>query len=242
MHGTLTASKAARILVIEDDSDTRHLLRAGLEDAGHEVTEAVDSHQAIQLIHKYDFDVVTLDLKLGNEHALGLARQIKAEQNIPVIMISADGAPENRVIGLEHGADDYIVKPFHMREVIIRIRAARARYAALDHAMAKHRIRYAFDSSVLDIKERVLRHNSGRVVDLTETEFQLLEVFLQHPDRVLSRDELWKFLRGHEWSPFDRAIDGHVSRLRHKIEHAGSGMIKSVRGVGYVFTGDVVRL
>lgn len=229
------------ILVVDDDAVERAFLRSGFEEAGFKVVEAHDEEGALAAVFNKPIQLVTLDLKSGHKIRIGLARKIKSIRNVPVIIITADGAPHERAEGLEHGADDYIVKPFDIREALIRARLALERYAPLAQDDAST-TRYSFDSSVLDTKARILRHVRGGSVELTETEYELLELFLQHPDRVLSRDELWKMLRGHEWSPLDRAIDGHVSRLRHKIESAGEDMIKSVRGVGYVFVGKVMRL
>lgn len=229
------------VLVVDDDPDERAFLRSGFEDADFHVVDAENEESALAALLTQHVQLVTLDLKSGHQSRLALARKIKSIHNVPVMIITSQGEPHQRVEGLEHGVDDYIVKPFLSREAVLRARMALERYAPLD-AQGVTRPRYSFDSSVLDTKARVLRHSSGGTVDLTETEYQLLELFLQHPDRVLSRDELWKMLRGHEWSPLDRAIDGHVSRLRHKMTKAGEDMIRSVRGIGYVFTGDVMRL
>lgn len=231
----------AWVLVVDDDRAERDALRSAFEDAGFRVVDAADEEGALATLLKKPVRLVTLDLKSGHHSRLALARKIKSIHNIPVIIITSEGEPHQRLEGLEHGADDYVVKPFHAREAILRARKALKLYAPLTVPDAT-RPRYGFDSSVLDTKARILRHVSGGSVELTETEYQLLELFLKHPDRILSRDELWKMLRGHEWSPLDRTLDGHISRLRHKMTNAGHDMIKSVRGIGYVFTGSVIRL
>ena len=183
-----------------------------------------------------------------NSDGLELARQVRAARNIPIVMITGRSEPIDRVKGLEHGADDYVSKPFHLAEVVLRIRNVLRRYqrepdgygngaaAAGDQAQ-----RYAFDSGVLDTRKREFRKTDGTLVDLTETEFRLLEIFLQRPAQILTRDEIMHELRSREWSPLDRTMDGHVARLRRKIEplNETSQLIKSVRGVGYVFTGEV---
>lgn len=240
MQWEQSVTNPIQVLVVDDDPVERASLRLGFQQSGFRVIEACDEQEALATLSNIPIRLVALDLKSGHHNRIGLARKIKTLHNIPVIIVTSQGEPHERVDGLEHGADDYIVKPFQMREMIIRANAVLLRYEEIDQE--RHRAaRYTFDSSVLDTKARVLRHINGRVVDLTETEFQLLQLFLQHPDRVLSRDELWKVLRSHDWSPFDRAIDGHISRLRHKIEHHGAEMIRSVRGVGYVFVDDVVQ-
>ena len=150
--------------------------------------------------------------------------------------------PFDRVVGLEHGADDYISKPFHIREVVLRIHSVLRRYH-LEEIIPKPSAeqRQAFGVGVLDPAKREVRKVDGTLLDLTESEFLLLEIFLRNPARVLSRDEIVQMLRGRDWSPLDRTIDGHVARLRRKIEPPGEAptLIKSVRGVGYVFTGEV---
>ena len=157
-------------------------------------------------------------------------------------MITGRTAPIDRLVGLEHGADDYISKPFHIREAVLRIHNVLRRYE-LEETLPKPSMaqRYAFDLGILDSAKREVRKVDGTPLDLTETEFLLLEIFLRHPARVLSRDEILQMLRGRDWSPLDRTIDGHVARLRRKIEPAGEAptLVKSVRGVGYVFTGKV---
>jgi DNA-binding response OmpR family regulator len=205
------------------------------------VSEARDKAALLRRLTE-PVDLITLDLGLGGEDGLELARQIRAVRNIPIVMITGRGAPIDRVAGLEHGADDYISKPFHIREVVLRIHNVLRRYE-LEESVPKPSTaqRYAFDLCVMDSTKREVTKVDGALLDLTESEFLLLEIFLRHPARVLSRDEILQMLRGRDWSPLDRTIDGHVARLRRKIEPPGEAptLIKSVRGVGYVFTGEV---
>jgi two-component system, OmpR family, response regulator len=239
---TANANAPIHILVVEDDAALRAILREAFEAEGIAVLEAADKAALLRNLETEPIDLITLDLGLGQEDGLELARQIRAKRNIPIVMITGRGAPIDRVTGLEHGADDYISKPFHIREVLLRIHNILRRYQR-EEGMPKAREarRYAFDRAVLDSAKREVRKADGMVLDLTDREFDLLELFLKHPARVLSRDEILQSLQGREWSPFDRTIDGHVARLRRKIEPAGEAptLIKSVRGVGYVFTGDV---
>jgi DNA-binding response OmpR family regulator len=239
---TANANAPIHILVVEDDAALRAILREAFEAEGIAVLEAADKAALLRNLETEPIDLITLDLGLGQEDGLELARQIRAKRNIPIVMITGRGAPIDRVTGLEHGADDYISKPFHIREVLLRIHNVLRRYQreeGLPKAREAHR--YAFDRGVLDSAKREAKGTDGTVLDLTDRELDLLELFLKHPARVLSRDEILQSLQGRQWSPLDRTIDGHVARLRRKIEPPGEAptLIKSVRGVGYVFTGDV---
>ncbi len=228
------------ILVVDDEAQVRSVLRAALEAEGLAVAEAADRATLFRYLKSRPVDLITLDLQLGDEEGLDLAREIRAVRNVPIIIISARSLPFDRVTGLEHGADDYIVKPFHVREVSIRLRSVLKRYRLEADSGGQGR-RYAFGSLILDTRKRSLTDLKGTPVDLTDTEYELLKTFLIYAGRVLSRDELLQALRGHDWSPLDRTVDGHVARLRRKIEPVAEEpkLIKSVRGVGYVFTGDV---
>jgi DNA-binding response OmpR family regulator len=161
-------------------------------------------------------------------------------------MISGKGDTIDRVVGLELGADDYISKPFQLREVLARVRAVLRRYGAGEapgaHATSAHE-RYAFDDMLLDVTGRELARAGGKPLELTTAEFNLLEIFVKRPHRVLSRDNIMDLLKGHEWSPLDRSIDALVGRLRKKIEPDPDHprLIKTVRGVGYSFTADAKR-
>ncbi|MHB2170013.1 response regulator transcription factor [Alsobacter sp. R-9] len=236
----------ATILIVDDEPEVRQILRQGLEAEGYYVVEAGSSSALLAALSATRVDLITLDLNLGQQDGLELAREIRRIRNVPIIMITGRGSPLDRVVGLEHGADDYIVKPFHIREVVIRIRTTLERYAsALLPDTDEAARRYAFDGYVLDAGARELRSLIGGLVDLTETELHLVELFVRNPARVLSRDEIWQAVRGRDWSPLDRTLDGHIARLRRKIE-AGEEqeprMIKSVRGVGYVLAAEVRQL
>ncbi len=232
------------IAVVDDEPEVRHVLRLGLEAEGFSVVEAADKAACLQGLETYPIKLITLDLKLDHQEGLVLAREIRASQNVPIIMITGCDAPLDRVRGLEQGADDYITKPFHIKEVIIRVRRVLATYGVLDTPRPHGSVcrSYAFGALLFDPRKQELRSASGALIELTETEARLLELFLKHPGRVLSRDDISQLLRGHDWSPLDRMIDGHVSRLRRKIDAPGSeepSLIKSVRSVGYVFVSEV---
>ncbi len=232
------------IAVVDDEPEVRYVLRQGLEAEGFAVVEAGDKDACLLCLETYPIKLITLDLKLDHQEGLTLAREIRASRNVPIIMITGYDAPLDRVAGLEQGADDYITKPFHIKEVVIRVRRVLAIYGVLDAVPSTGSTPscHAFDGLLFDPRKQELRSANGSLIELTETEVRLLKLFLQHPGRVFSRDEITQMLRGHEWSPLDRMIDGHVSRLRRKIDIPGkdeTSFIKSVRGVGYAFAGEV---
>lgn len=221
------------VLAVEDEPDVRETLRIGLAAQGWTVVEAWDRESLFAAIRDHDIDIVTLDLKLGQEDGLDLARELRRHRNLPILMISGRTEPFDRVQGLESGADDYVVKPFLVREVILRIEAILDRYRKPSVAGS----RITLGRNVLDMKRGTILRANGETVDLTSMEQQLLELFLRYPGRVLSRDDISKALHGRDWAPLDRTIDGHVARLRRKVEAPGEApyMIRSVRGIGYVF-------
>jgi len=227
------------ILVIEDDPDVRWVLVSGLTLESFVVIEAADRGAAIKHLEQGRVDLITLDIGLGQDDGLELAREIRTIANVPILIISGRAGLIDRVRGLEHGADDYVTKPFHIREIVLRVRGLLNRYDDIREDLRSGPDAYSFDHATLDLRRRELRRLDGNVIDLTETEIKLLELFLRHPARVLSRDEINTFLRGRDWSPLDRSLDGHVARLRRKIEPLADEprLIKSVRGVGYVFCG-----
>jgi two-component system, OmpR family, response regulator len=236
------ATHPIRILVVDDEAALCAILREAFEAEGFVVSEARDKATLFRRLETETVNLITLDLAMGRDDGLELARQVRALRNIPIVMITGRGGPFDRVVGLEHGADDYISKPFHIREVVLRIHSVLRRYD-LEETIPKQSAeqQHAFVVGVLDSTKREVRKVDGTLLDLTESEFLLLEIFLRNPARVLSRDEILQMLRGRDWSPLDRTIDGHVARLRRKIEPLGDAptLIKSVRGVGYVFTGEV---
>lgn len=243
-------NRGPHILVVDDEPEVRALLRKYLEREGYQVLEAKDGAEMRACIDRHAISLITLDLTLGGEDGLDLAREIRARQNIPIVMITGKGDTIDRVVGLELGADDYIAKPFQLREVLARVRAVLRRYGAGEAQAAQPAAappvheRYAFAGMTLDVTGRELSGPGGRPVELTTAEFNLLEIFVRRPHRVLSRDNIMDLLKGHEWSPVDRSIDALVGRLRKKIEPDSerAQLIKTVRGVGYVLSADVRRL
>jgi DNA-binding response OmpR family regulator len=242
---------SAHILVVDDQALVRADLRDGLEEAGFGVSEAEDLAGILaRLEQEPPISLITLDLTLAHEDGLDLAREIRARRNIPVIMITARAAPFERVAGLEHGADDYIAKPFDMREVVLRVRMVLRRYGIERDPVANGKAveaeaseAYTCEVGDVDVRRREVVTHGGAPLQLTDAEFDIFVTFLRNPARVMSRDELSGLLKGRVWMPPDRTLDGLVARLRKKIEVNPSDphLIKTVWRVGYVFTGDVRR-
>ena len=236
------------ILVVDDDPKIRRLLRATLEAEGFPVIEAADSRSARAEIRRGDIALVTLDLGLGGEDGLDLARELRRDFDIPLVMVTGRGDVIDRVVGLEIGADDYIVKPFHPRELVARVRTVMRRSEPRFDRPETGRSEddgtlYVFDGMAADTGKMLLTDREGARVDLTSGDFRLLTVFLEAPQRVLSRDAIMDRLNGATWSPLDRTIDNQVARLRKKIERdpADPELIKTVRGIGYTFAAEVQR-
>jgi DNA-binding response OmpR family regulator len=236
------------ILIIDDEAEVRALLRTAFEADGFSVLEAANAKEAFAHIDSAPVSLVTLDLKLGGDDGLKVARELRAKKNTPIVMITGKGEPVDRIVGLELGADDYIPKPFVMREVTARVRAVLRRYVQSGEGAAgpaeSDNKRFSFEGWSIDLGRREVREPDKSVCDLTTAEFNLLALFVQRPGRVLSRDELMDLLKGHDWTPMDRSIDALVARLRKKLEPDSERpqLVKTVRGVGYVFAGVVKRL
>jgi len=227
-------SDAPHILIVDDDEKVRRMLRRCLEDEGYRVSEAADGTGVAAALGA-GVDLITLDLNLGQADGLTIAREVRAGSDVPIIMITGKGDMVDRIVGLEIGADDYIAKPFHLREVLARVRSVlrRAKPAAEPAIGAVAR----FGGFALDLDRRALTGPDGPVA-LTSGEFDLLAMFARHPHRVLNRDQIMDLLKGHDWTPLDRSIDNQVARLRKKIEAdpRNPTLLKTVRGAGYSFT------
>src|SRR5262245_157582 len=233
--------KAGHILIVDDEPKVRTLLRRCLEGEGFAVSEAKDGAQMRGCLEREAVSLITLDLNLGRENGLDLAREIRKERNVPIIMLTGRGDAIDRVVGLEVGADDYLPKPFELRELVARVRAVLRR--AQPAPLTSTGLCYAFGGWIFDVHRRSLRRNDGLEQELTTSEFNLLEAFVKRPHRVLSRDEIMDLLKGQDWSPLDRSIDNLIARLRKKVEPDPDQptLIKTVRGVGYTFTAQVER-
>jgi len=235
-------SSNRRILIVDDEPKVRLLLRRCLEGEGFDVSEAKDGAEMRVHLEREAISLITLDLNLGKESGLDLAREVRKDRNVPIIMLTGKGDAIDRVVGLEVGADDYLAKPFELRELVARVRAVLRRVQAIEPTSSSGQ-RYAFEGWIFDINRRTLKRGNGGAQELTTSEFDLLQAFVKRPHRVLSRDDIMDLLKGHNWSPLDRSIDNLVARLRKKVETDPDrpAIIKTVRGVGYTFTADVER-
>ena len=234
------------ILVVDDDREIRDLLARFLAKHALRVTTARDGAEMMRVLDDRRVDLVVLDLMLPGEDGLSLTRRLRAEGRlIPIVMLTAMGEDTDRIVGLEMGADDYLPKPFNPRELLARIKAVLRRGQAAAEA-AEERVtgsRLAFSGWTLDLTSRDLLSPEGVVVVLSAGEFDLLQAFVEHPRRVLSRDQLLDLARGRTAMPFDRSVDIQVSRLRRKLgdDAKDPQMIKTVRGGGYLFTPTVAK-
>lgn len=249
-HEERGMTEATHILVVDDDPLVRDMLGRYFEGEGFQVSYAESGESLREQVAGTRFDAILLDLRLPGEDGLSLAREIRSKSSVPIIIITGKGDMVDRVVGLEMGADDYITKPFHLREVLARVRTVLRRAApqaqegpgAKFDESAGERLRFA--DWQLDLVKRELLAPDGHPVALTTGEFDLLSAFARHPNRPLNRDQLMNFVHGRDWDPFDRSIDTQVGRLRKKIEQDPKEpeLIKTVRGHGYVFTPKIERL
>jgi len=232
------------ILIVDDHREIRDLVSRALGKDGFRVSTAADGKAMRRVLADAHIDLILLDLMLPGEDGLSLCRSLRADSDIPIIMLTAKGDEIDRVIGLEMGADDYLPKPFGSRELIARIRAVLRRNRAREPAAGKDKPkRYLFDRWTFDVDRRELLAGDGVAVPLSTGEFDLLLALVEHPQRTLSRDQLLDLARHRAANTFDRSMDTQVSRLRKKIERdAGEPkLIKTVWGGGYIFTPDVSR-
>lgn len=229
------------VMVVDDDHEIAALLRRYLGGHGCRVSTAADGSQLRALLGESRFDLILLDLGLPDEDGLLLLRHLQSHWGGPVIVVSGRGESVERVVGLELGADDYVSKPFDLRELLARIHSVLRRTRAEPGQAHGGTGGFRFDGMHLEPASRRLTDRNGREVILTSGEFGLLQTMLERPNQVLTRDQLMNRLHGHDAGPFDRAIDVQISRLRRKIEidAANPRLIKSVRGAGYVMTAPV---
>jgi two-component system, OmpR family, response regulator len=253
-------ARSIKILIIEDDAQMRLLLRGCFEHAGFLVTEASNADELWAAIAVDRFDLITMDVRLPGSGGLELVQAIRARSDVPIVMISVITNLIDRVTALERGADDFIVKPFDLMDLLARIRAvvrrSEARPAAPLEAQGVVRRRYRFDGWLFDAGRRELKSIDGKVKSLTDQELSLLELFVQHPQKELSRELIVTHLYGNAPPAEDASnpngpggetqssrlrVDMQVSRLRKKLElpEHNVSVIKSVRGIGYVFAAQV---
>ena len=218
------------------------MLAEYLDENGFRTVAAADGLAMWRALGDAHVDLVVLDLTLPGEDGLTLCRTLRARSSLPVIMLTARGAPLDRILGLEMGADDYLTKPFEPRELVARIRNVLRRTHALPpNLRPPEGKRMAFAGWILDLIARHLVSPQGTAVMLSGAEFRLLKALLEHPNRVLNRDQLLNFTKGRDADPFDRSVDLQISRLRQKLQEDAKApvLIKTVRNEGYVLAAPV---
>ena len=228
------------LLIVDDDPEICDLLQDYLQQNGYRVSVVGDGSGMWRTLERERIDLIVLDVMLPGDDGLTLCRQLRTASDVAVIMLTALGEDTERIVGLEMGADDYLAKPFNPRELLARIRGVLRR--ARGDIGETEKVR--FSDWTLDRNVRHLISPDGVVTNLSTGEYRLLEAFIGHPNRVLSRDQLMDILQGRDWGPFDRSIDVQVSRLRRRLRDDAreSAMIKTVRGEGYLFTAKVKRI
>jgi len=231
------------LLVVDDDTGVQELLRRYFTGHGFKVSSAGNGAEMRSILARDAVDLVLLDLGLPGEDGLELTRLLRTDWNGALIIITGRGESVDRVVGLELGADDYVTKPFELRELLARVRTVLRRSVPATTAAPSDEPAFHFADYCLDPLAHTLRNARGEAIALTAGEYKLLRVLVEHPNRVLSRDKLMEHMHGHDAGPFDRAIDVQIVRLRRKIETdaANPALIRSVRGVGYLFAARVQR-
>ncbi len=235
----------ASVLVVEDDAELGELISRYLQTNQMDVTVVADGEAMDSAFSQQSFDLLILDLNLPREDGLSICRRIRAQRRLPIIIVTAQAEDVDKIVGLEMGADDYVTKPFNPRELLARIRSVLRR--AVVHAAAEHgrdvKRCYNFSGWVVDILARQVIAASGTKVVMTGAEFDLLHALCEHPNRVLSRDQLISLTHGPTAGPYERSVDTLISRLRQKIEQDPKDprIIQTVRAEGYMFTTKVTR-
>jgi two-component system phosphate regulon response regulator OmpR len=240
---TADEATAGRVLIVDDDRAVRDMLAEYLATHGYEVMQADGGAAMRTELERAVPDVVLLDIGLPGEDGLSLARYLRERYDLGIIMVTGAGEVVDRIVGLEMGADDYVAKPFDPRELRARLKSvlrrvqARSAPAPAVAPPGAPEARIPVGRCLLDLRSHQLFERDGTVVALTTMEFELLKVFAEHPNQVLSRDRLLTLTRNREWEPFDRSIDIRIARLRRKIEDDPETpkVIRTMRGAGYMF-------
>lgn len=236
----------SRILVVDDDAELRDLLADFLGRHGFEVHTAASGDEMFKLLEAKELDLVVLDVMMPGEDGFECCRRLRAQSNLPVIMLTAVSDEADKIVGLEMGADDYLTKPFNPRELLARIKAIFRRTGEMTQevsVVSNEAVIYLFAGWRLDTGKRCLYTEDDVEVTLSAGEYDLLLAMVERPQRVLSRDQLLEVTKNRSAGPFDRSIDVQISRIRQKIEFDAKNpqMIKTVRGGGYLFTATVKK-
>ncbi|CDN50288.1 response regulator [Neorhizobium galegae] len=236
-------ASSANILVVDDDPRIRQMLTRYFEGEGYAVSAVSDGQEMRVQLKRQEIDIILLDLSLpGGQDGFDLAREIRMQSDIPIMMLTGRDDVVDRIIGIEIGADDYIAKPFHLREVHARLKSILRRRQPVQPKQEENEEKIVrFEGWALNFSRRQLLSAEDGEVELTTGEFDMLAAFVQHAGRVLTRDFLMDATRGRQLDAFDRTIDAQIVRLRRKIEADAKHpqLIKAVRGVGYIFTGKL---
>lgn len=231
-----------QIVVVDDDATLRKRLKTYLQSEGYTVFDAESGQKLREILESTSVDLVVLDLVMPGEDGLSITRYLRENTRVGILILTGKGEAVDRIVGLEMGADDYLAKPFELRELLARVRSILRRMEVngqQNHGAGNHTVR--FDGWALDRQKMELCRHGGDPIHLTSAEYRLLEKFVDNAGRTLSRDQLMDAMAEREWTPFDRSIDLHISNLRKKIEPDPKKptLIKTVRGFGYVFTAAV---
>ena len=235
---------AVKLLLVDDEASLREPLADYLLRQGFDVRAVADAAKARSALIEETPDLVLLDIMMPGEDGLSLCRHLREAKDIPVILLTARGEATDRIVGLEIGADDYVVKPFEPRELVARIRSVLRRAGRNGGARQASEAHYEFEGWTLDPLKRKLTGPDGAIVPISSAEFRLLVAFLDHPGQVMDRDRLLDMVQGREAHLFDRAVDNQVSRLRRKMETDSRDpkLIQTVWGGGYRLAADVRRV
>jgi DNA-binding response OmpR family regulator len=235
---------ADHIVIVDDDELLRNRLRAYLANEGFRVTTAESAARFRDIMGRERIDLALVDITMPGENGLSLTRYLRERSDIAVVILTGKGDPIDRAIGLEVGADDYVAKPFHPRELLARVRSVlrRTKFPS-DRAVVPGVPVVRFAGWRFDLAKRKLTSPRGKAVHLTAAEFQLLQAFVADANQVIGRDRLLQLIAGRQWEPYDRTVDQHISRLRRKLENNPKRveLIKSVRGRGYLFAAEIER-
>ena len=243
----MSATLQPHVLAIDDDPAIRQLIADYLGENELRVTTAATGEEMTRALAEQPIDVVVLDLRLKSEDGMELARKLRQDSSVPIIMVTGKRDEADRVMGLELGADDYITKPFSPRELLARVRAVLRRYRIVQDVLPardERRRAYRFAGWELNLRTRRLTSPSGERIELTNGEFSLLQAFCAAPQRVLSRDQLLELSRLNRAEVYDRSIDVQILRLRRKIEESPNqpSLIRTERGAGYYLNSTVETL
>lgn len=236
-------SDIPRILIVDDDVRITRVIGRYLRKYSFDVADAIDAATMWQVFDKFHPDLVILDLQLPDEHGLILAKKLRQKSNIGIVILTGSMDETDKIVGLEVGADDFITKPFSERELLARVRSVLRRTSGKsDSPRGEDNAVLQFSGWQIDLVAHDLRAPSGAAVDLTSHEFTLLRVFVESPNRVLTRDYIAENVSGREWLPNDRSIDVLVSKLRKKLrvhDPKNSNLIRTIRGAGYKFASKI---